>query len=38
MVYDDLISEIMLLTEKHPYYLNKLCDRLWTFHEKKPPL
>src|SRR3990167_5336698 len=26
---DDTISEIIHLTENHPYYLNALCRRLW---------
>jgi len=34
---DNCIAEILTLTEKHPYYLNKLCDRLWTFYEEGPP-
>lgn len=34
---DDAINEILTLTERHPYYLNKLCDRLWIFHKGKPP-
>lgn len=34
---NDEISEILMLTERHPYYVNKLCDRLWTFCEKNPP-
>lgn len=28
---------IMLLTERHPYYVNKLCDRLWTYYSKQAP-
>ena len=34
---DSVIQEIITLTERHPYYVNKLCDRLWTYYEKKPP-
>jgi DNA-binding PadR family transcriptional regulator len=34
---EDSISKILTLTEKHPYYLNKLCDRIWSFHEKHAP-
>ncbi len=26
---NDVLSEIVLLTERHPYYLNALCRRLW---------
>ncbi len=29
-------NEIMLLTERHPFYVNKLCDRLWTYFTKPP--
>lgn len=32
---DDILSEILLLTENHPYYVNALCRRLW--HETTPP-
>jgi len=32
-----LIDKILDLSRQHPYYLNKLCDRLWTFHPKKAP-
>lgn len=34
---DDSINEIISLTERHPFYLNKLCDKLWTYYEKKLP-
>lgn len=34
---DEVLNEILLLSEHHPYYLNKLCDRLWTYFPKKPP-
>ena len=30
------LNKIMLLTERHPFYVNKLCDRLWTCN-KQPP-
>jgi len=33
-----ILDRIILLTEKHPYYLNKLCDRFWTFCPKRPPM
>lgn len=33
----DALNEIISLSERHPFYLNKLCDRLWTFYDKKPP-
>lgn len=32
---DDVIDEILHLTENHPYYLNSLCRRLW--HADSPP-
>jgi AAA+ ATPase superfamily predicted ATPase len=34
---DTAIKAICVLTERHPYYVNKLCDRLLAYHEKKPP-
>jgi AAA+ ATPase superfamily predicted ATPase len=34
---DDALNAITSLSERHPFYLNKLCDRLWTYYEKKPP-
>ncbi len=33
----DVLATIFSYTENHPYYLNKLCDRIVTLHEKKPP-
>ncbi len=35
---DTAFQAIITLSERHPYYMNKLCDRLWTFYEKHPPL
>jgi AAA+ ATPase superfamily predicted ATPase len=32
---DDVIDEIIHLTENHPYYVNALCRRLWNYD--KPP-
>jgi AAA+ ATPase superfamily predicted ATPase len=32
---EDVITEILFLTERHPYYLNALCRQLW--HEEMPP-
>jgi len=29
LLEDDIISEILHLTEHHPYYVNALCRRLW---------
>jgi len=34
---DEVVNTIIMLTEKHPYYLNKLCDKLWTYYPNKPP-
>lgn len=34
---NDALNQIISLSERHPFYLNKLCDRLWTYYEKKPP-
>ena len=34
---NDIIKTITSCTERHPYYVNKLCDRLLAYHEKKPP-
>jgi AAA+ ATPase superfamily predicted ATPase len=30
---EDIISEILFLTENHPYYVNALCRRLWRSEE-----
>ena len=35
---DEFVDKILRLTERHPFYLNKLCDRLWTYYGDKPPL
>lgn len=32
------IEEILMLTERHPFYVNKLCDKLWTYFKKPPSL
>lgn len=34
---DASLQEIILLSERHPFYINKLCDKLWTYCEKNPP-
>lgn len=34
---DDALNLIISLSERHPYYINKLCDRLWTYYDKLPP-
>lgn len=28
---------VFLATERHPFYVNKLCDRLWSLNKKIPP-
>ncbi len=33
-----VINKIFQLTERHPYYLNKLCDKLWMHCEKLPTI
>lgn len=32
-----IIEAILFLTNRHPYYLNKLCDLIWTHYETKAP-
>jgi AAA+ ATPase superfamily predicted ATPase len=34
---DEAVNDIISFSERHPFYLNKLCDRLWAYYEKKPP-
>jgi uncharacterized protein len=34
---DNCIFKILSLSERHPYYLNKLCDRIWSNHTEKKP-
>ncbi len=34
---NELIDEILVLTERHPYYVNKLSDRIFTYYLKTPP-
>lgn len=29
-----IVTEIFRLTNRHPYYMNVLCDKLWTFYGK----
>ena len=33
---DEVFSQIMLLSEQHPYYVNYLCDSLWGWCEQIP--
>ena len=35
---DEAINKIIFLTERHPFYLNKLCDGLWTYCNNNLPL
>ncbi len=37
MLPDEVLHKIIHLTERHPFYLNKLCDRVWAIHDEKPP-
>lgn len=32
----DVFEKIMTLTEHHPYYVNNLCDSLWSLYDKLP--
>ena len=32
-----VIDEILLLTERHPYYVNVLCDKIWSHCDNKFP-
>jgi uncharacterized protein len=34
---DAVIEQFFMLTERHPYYLNLLCGRVWQHFETKPP-
>lgn len=33
---DQVFDKIMLVTERHPYYINYLCDELWSESDKTP--
>lgn len=33
---DEVLSHIMSVTERHPYYMNYLCDELWSESETIP--
>lgn len=35
---DQVFAKIMLVTERHPYYINYLCDELWSESENSPSL
>lgn len=32
---ESIINRILQLTERHPFYVNKLADRIWAYHDKK---
>ncbi|MFO1259156.1 MAG: hypothetical protein U1E78_12205 [Gammaproteobacteria bacterium] len=34
---EEVLKEILSLTERHPFYVNKLCDRLWSLNKKSGP-
>ncbi|MCS5712849.1 ATP-binding protein [Candidatus Berkiella aquae] len=34
---DEILNEILSITERHPFYVNKLCDRVWSLNKKSPP-
>lgn len=34
---EGVLNQIISLSERHPFYLNKLCDRIWTYYDKKQP-
>jgi uncharacterized protein len=34
---EEVINKIILLTERHPFYMNKLCYRLWTYCNENLP-
>ena len=36
-IEDRALKEILLLTERHPFYVNKLCDQLGVYYTKNPP-
>lgn len=35
---DQVFDKIMLVTERHPYYINYLCDELWSESKKIPSI
>lgn len=35
---DHVFDRIMLVTERHPYYINYLCDELWSENKKIPSI
>lgn len=37
LLSEEVIAQIFLLSERHPFYLNKLCDRIWSYCINKPP-
>lgn len=37
LLEERVLQQILSLTERHPFYVNKLCDRLWMYYAKQPP-
>lgn len=35
-ISDEVFEQIMLLSTRHPYYVNYLCDVLWADHDRSP--
>jgi hypothetical protein len=35
---EEVFNQIMDITEQHPYYVNYLCDELWSQNDKLPSL
>ncbi len=33
----EVFKKIMILTDRHPFYVNKLCDRIWAYYPDKAP-
>lgn len=33
----DVVDTILQTTQRHPFYVNKLCDRLWSYYKNSPP-
>lgn len=34
---ESCVNRILDLTDRHPYYVNKICDRVWTYFPDKQP-
>lgn len=37
-LHNEVFEKIMTLTERHPYYVNNLCDSLWSLYDTLPDL